>query len=181
MLLMFNEKPLTVISLPIFASLDVPVPSQQAANTTESPPVDISALLRSFGVSALNSFLQALIFARVVYYSLYTPIVDALSCFLRLVTTDASDLSTEGLLCPWECLSTSCPYQRSARSSWTSHLTCRIVLKLDHGLNLICISGISGKLKAESSTYKSIFSSYHHSISILDNFGRMTDLDLKLR
>ena len=132
MLLMFIEKPLTVISLPIFASLDVPVPSQQAANTTESPPVDISALLRSFGVSALNSFLQALIFARVVYYSLYTPIVDALSCFLRLVTTDASDLSTEGLLCLWECLSTSCPYQRLARSSWTLHLTCRIVLKIDH-------------------------------------------------
>ena len=150
MLLMFIEKPLTVISLPIFASLDVPVPSQQAANTTESPPVDISALLRSFGVSALNSFLQALIFARVVYYIVY--IVDASSCFLRLVTTDVSDLSTEGRLCPWECLSTSCPYQRLARSSWTSHLTCRIVLKIDHGLNLICISGISGKLKAESST-----------------------------
>ena len=130
MLLMFIEKPLTVISLPIFASSDVPLPSQQAANTTESPPVDISALLRSFGVSALNSFLQALIFARVVYYIVY--IVDASSCFLRLVTTDASDLSTEGLLCPWECLSTSCPYQRLARSSWTSHLTCRIVLKIDH-------------------------------------------------
>ena len=168
---MFIENPLTVISLPIFASLDVPVPSQQAANTTESPPVDISALLRSFGVSALNSFLQAL-----TQY-----IEDASSCFLRLATTDASDLSTEGLLCLWECLSTSCPYQRLARSSWTSHLTCRMVLKIDHGLNLICISGISGKLKAESSTYKSIFSSYHHSISILDNFGRMTDLDLKLR
>ena len=101
-------------------------------------------------MSALNSFLQALIFARVVYYIVY--IVDASSCFLRLATTDASDLSTEGLLCLWECLSTSCPYQRLARSSWTSHLTCRIVLKIDHGLNLICISGISGKLKAESST-----------------------------
>ena len=130
MLLMFIENPFTVISLPIFASSDVPVPSQQAANTTESPPVDISALLRSFGVSALNSFLQALKFARVLYYIVY--IADASSCFLRLVTTDASDLSTEGLLCPWECLSTSCPYQRSARSSWTLHLTCRIVLKIDH-------------------------------------------------
>ena len=130
MLLMFIEKPLTVISLPIFASLDVPVPSQQAANTTESPPVDISALLRSFGVSALNSFLQALKFARVLYYIVY--IADASSCFLRLVTTDVSDLSTEGRLCLWECLSTSCPYQRLARSSWTLHLTCRIVLKIDH-------------------------------------------------
>ena len=132
MLLMFIEKPLTVISLPIFASSDVPLPSQQAANTTESPPVDISALLRSFGVSfeRLNSFLQALIFARVVYYIVY--IEDASSCFLRLATTDASDLSTEGLLCLWECLSTSCPYQRLARSSWTLHLTCRIVLKIDH-------------------------------------------------
>ena len=34
-------------------------------------------------MSALNSFLQALIFARDVYYIVY--IVDASSCFLRLV------------------------------------------------------------------------------------------------
>ena len=106
-------KSAAVIWWTILSCLVVPLRSQEdSLNNTKVPNMDISALLRSFGVR--------------VYLLQSSNASPGLSFLLldRLATTDEWGQCTVVPQCLWASLSMSCLCQKSVRSSWTLHLIC---------------------------------------------------------
>ena len=103
-------KSAAVMCWTILSCLVAPLRTQKnSLNNTKVPNMDISALLRSFGVRVLDNISPSLFFV-----------------LIRLVTTDGWDQCTEALRCLWVSLCMSCLCQKSVRSSWTLHLICTL-------------------------------------------------------